>query len=106
MTRYSTEEVRSIVKQIETDAKLRGLIPMDSIMAYSPGNVGQGISGWVDCHRQHEDGQYEHIRLDFIPAFNYKQTKTDHARILEAVLMTFFAIRRHEEEAERARRSE
>lgn len=98
-TRYSTEEVRSIVKQIETDAKMRGLIPMDAFMAYSPGNVSQGISGWVDCNRQREDGQYENIRLDFIPAFNYKQTKTDHARILEAVLMVFFAIRRHEEAA-------
>lgn len=104
-TRYSATEVRSIVDHIKTEAKMAGLIPMDAFMSYHPGNSANGISGHIDCFRQDEDG-YHMIRVDFLPEFTYKQSKTDHAKLLDATLRVFFALRRMREEAERAARSE
>lgn len=102
---YSANEVRSIVKQIETEAKQAGLIPADSFMAYSPGNSSNGISGWVDCNRKDDEG-YHHIRLDFIPEFTYKMSKNDHARLLNATLKVFHALRRQQESAAAAARKQ
>lgn len=101
MTRYSTTEVRSIVDQIALEAKMAGLIPMAAFVSYHPGNVSQGISGYVDVNVQHADGQYENIRADFFPKFTYRMTRTDHARLLEAVLRVFFAFRRNREAADK-----
>jgi hypothetical protein len=98
--RYSVREVEAIVKHIELDAKEAGLIPAAAFMSYHPGNAGQGIAGYVDCIVQHEDGQYESVRTDFIPKFPYHMTKTDHARLLNAVRDVFYAFRRNREEAE------
>jgi hypothetical protein len=97
-TRYSVREVESIVKHIEVEAKQAGLIPMASFMSYHPGNSSQGISGYIDCFRQDDDG-YHVVRADFLPRFNYKQSKTDHAKLLEAVLNVFFSFRRQREAA-------
>lgn len=101
MTRYFTAEVRSIVDQIALEAKMAGLIPMAAFVSYHPGNVANGISGDIDVFVQHEDGQYEIIRADFFPKFTYRMTRTDHARLLEAVLRVFFEFRRNREAAEK-----
>ncbi len=98
-TRYSAAEVRSIVRQIEIEAKQAGLIPADSYMSYHPGNATQGISGYVDCFSVNEDGSYRMNRIDFVPEFTYSQTKTDHAKLLDATLRVLFAIRRNREAA-------
>jgi len=97
-TRYSAPEVRSIVGQIEIEAKVADLIPMDAHLTYHPGNTSQGISASIDCWRQDEIG-YHPIRVDFLPDLNYKQSKTDHAKLLGAALNVFFAIRRQREAA-------
>lgn len=98
MSRYSRTEVESIVKQITVEAKQAGLIPSDAWMAYHPGNSSQGISGYVDCMREDADG-YHPVRVDFIPEFTYKQSKTDHAKLLDATLRVLFAMRRLREAA-------
>lgn len=106
-SRYSTEEVRSIVKSLEIEAKLAGMIPQDSGLDYQPGNVTNGISGTVMCYQRVEGvegrSHREFIRdADaFLPEFNYKMTRTDHARLLTAALNVFFAFRRKKEEDER-----
>ena len=100
-TRYSAEEVRNIVNHIKVEAMQAGLIPMDAYMSYPPGNAANGISGHIDVFRQDEEG-YHTVRVDFLPEFTYKQTKTDHAKLLDATLRVFFAMRRMREEAERA----
>lgn len=97
-TRYSAAEVRGIVDQINIEAKMAGLIPMDAFMSYHPGNTANGISGHVDVFRQDEDG-YHMIRVDFLPEFTYRMTRTDHARLLDAARNVFFAMRRHREAA-------
>lgn len=97
-TRYSAAEVRGIVDQINIEAKMAGLIPMDALMSYHPGNTANGISGHVDVFRQDEDG-YHMIRVDFLPEFTYRMTRTDHARLLDAARNVFFAMRRHREAA-------
>lgn len=105
-TRYSAAEVRNIVRQIEVEAKQVGLIPADAYMSYHPGNTSQGISGYTDCFTVEEDGSYKMHRVDFMPEFTYKQTKTDHAALLNASLRVLHALRRLREESERAKRVE
>jgi len=97
-TRYSSTEVRSILDQITIEAKQAGLIPMDTYVSYHPGNTANGISAVIDGFRQDEAG-YHPVRLDFLPDFNYKQSKTDHAKLLTATLRVFFSLRRHAEAA-------
>lgn len=97
-TRYSAEEVRNIVNHIKVEAMQAGLIPMDAFMSYHPGNAANGISGHIDVFRQDEDG-YHTIRVDFLPEFTYKMSKTDHAKLLDATLRVFFAMRRMREAA-------
>lgn len=99
-TRYSATEVRNIVNHIKVEAMQAGLIPMDAYMSYHPGNSANGISGHIDVFRQDEDG-YHMIRVDFLPEFTYKMSKTDHGKLLDATLRVFFAMRRMREEAER-----
>jgi hypothetical protein len=96
-TRYSVREVESLVKHIEVEAKQAGLIPMAAFMAYHPGNSANGISGYIDCTVQ-DDAGYHPVRVDFLPDFNYKQSKTDHAKLLDATLRVFFSLRRKREE--------
>jgi hypothetical protein len=105
-TRYSAAEVRNIVRQIEVEAKQAGLIPAEAYMSYHPGNAANGISGYTDCFTVEEDGGYKMHRVDFMPEFTYKQSKTDHAKLLNATLRVLFAMRRLREEAERAKRVE
>lgn len=99
-SRYSAQEVRNIVEHIKIEAKMAGLIPMDAYMSYHPGNAANGISGHIDVFREDEDG-YHTIRVDFLPQFTYKQSKTDHGKLLDAALNVFFAMRRIREEAAR-----
>lgn len=107
MARYSTEEVRNIVSLLETEAKLAGLIPEDSGLDYQPGNATNGISGTVMCYQRVEGvegrSHREFIRAAdaFLPEFNYKMTRTDHGRLLDAALNVFVAFRRQREEAAR-----
>ena len=98
-TRYSAPEVRNIVRMVEIEAKQAGLIPSDSYMSYHPGNATQGISGYVDCFSVNEDASYRMHRVDFLPEFTYKQSKTDHAKLLDATLRVLFAMRRNREAA-------
>lgn len=98
-TRYSAAEVRNIVRHIEIEAKQAGLIPADSYMSYHPGNAANGISGYVDCFTVDETGGYHMHRVDFLPVFTYKQTKTDHAALLNAALGVFHSMRRLRETA-------
>jgi hypothetical protein len=107
-TRYSTAEVRSIVKQIEVDAKMAGLIPFESELVYSPGNAANGISGTVMCRSTAEDSNHTYIRDadDFLPEFTYKMTRTDHARLLEATLRVFYSFRKQRDEADRVKRQQ
>jgi hypothetical protein len=99
MSRYSTAEVESIVKQIEVEAKQVGLIPMDAFVTYHPGSTSNGITAALDCFTQGEDG-YKHHRMDFLPEFTYKMTRTDHALLLRAALNVFQSLRRLRERAE------
>lgn len=107
-TRYSTEEVRGIVKQIDVEAKMAGLISMDCGLVYSPGNVSNGISGTVMCYRTiHTENSRSHREFirdadDFLPEFTHKMTRTDHARLLSATLRVFYTFRKRREEAARA----
>ncbi len=104
-TRYTADEVRSIVDQITIEAKMAGLIDMDSMLVYSPGNASNGISGMVDCYRtvrtEHGRSHREYVRVDFLPEFNHTQTKTDHAKLLIATLRVFYGFRRHREAADK-----
>ena len=93
---YSRREVESIVKQIQVEATEAGMLPAGAWMAYHPGNASNGISGYVDCIREDADG-YHPVRVDFLPEFTYKMSKNDHARLLQATLRVFHALRRQRE---------
>ena len=101
-TRYSADDVRSIVKQIETEAKLAGLIPAESGLYYTPGNSSYSITGTVMCHSTAEDSKHQYIREadDFLPEFNYKMTRTDHGHLLSATLRVFHTFRKQREAVE------
>lgn len=97
-TSYTRTEVESIVKQIAVEAQQAGLIPEGAFMSYHPGNTANGISGYIDCFTQDDDGYHLH-RVDFLPDFTYKQSKTDHAKLLNATLRVLHAMRRLREAA-------
>lgn len=102
--RYSKSEVRGIVGQLDMEAKMAGLIPMDHKLVYNAGNTTQGISATVMV--QGPDGNYVHGFDSFIPEFSYKTGPTEQAGLLGAALNVLYALRRQREEAARAARIE
>ena len=104
MTRYSATEVRSIVSQLDIEAKQAGMLPMDHKLVYNAGNTSQGISATVMV--QGPDGNYVHGFDRFIPEFTYKTGPTVQYRLLTAAINVFYALRLQREEAARAAREQ
>ena len=94
--RYSKAEVRSIVSQIDVEAKQAGLIPADSKLVYNAGNTNNTISATVIC--QGADGHYNRDADSFLPEFNGKMGPTEQARLLLATLRVFHSFRRNRSE--------
>jgi len=90
-TRYSKNDVRSIVSQLDIEAKQAGLLPHDHKLVYNAGSTSNGISATVMV--QGPDGNYVHGYDRFIPEFNYKLTTTDQYRLLSAAVNVFYAFR-------------
>lgn len=101
--RYSKSEVRGIVNQLEVEAKLAGLLPMDHKLSYSAGNTSNGISAQI--FTVNAEGQHV-LRPLFVPEFGYKTGPTEQAKLLGAALDVFFALRLQREEADRIKRRE
>lgn len=101
--RYSQSEVRSIVSQLDVEAKMSGLLPMDHKLVYNAGNISNGISATVMV--KGPEGNYVHGYDQFIPVFTYKTGPTEQARLLEAAMNVFFALRWQKERAERDAKS-
>lgn len=102
--RYSKSEVRGIVSQLDTEAKMAGLLPMDHKLTYNAGNVTNGISATVMVLGP--DNNYVHGYDRFIPVFTYKTGPTEQARLLEAAMNVFYALRMQQESAARAARQQ
>jgi hypothetical protein len=90
-TRYSKNDVRSIVSQLDIEAKQAGLLPLDHKLVYNAGSTSNGISATVMV--QGPDGNYVHGYDRFIPEFNYKLTTTDQYHLLSAAVNVFYAFR-------------
>lgn len=91
MARYTQNEVRSIVSQLDIEAKQAGLLPLDHKLSYNAGSNSNGISATVMV--QGPDGNYVHGYDRFIPEFNYKTTSSQQYRLLEAALNVLYALR-------------
>lgn len=91
MTRYTATEVRSIVSQLDIEAKQAGILPMDHKLVYNAGNTSQGISATVMV--QGPNGNYVHGFDRFIPEFTYKTGPTVQYRLLVAAINVFYALR-------------
>lgn len=102
--RYSKNEVRGIVGMLDVEAKMSGLLPMDHKLIYHAGNVTNGVSATVVV--LNAENQQVHGFDSFIPEFTYKTGPTTQARLLEAALNVFFALRRQTEAAARAARKQ
>lgn len=98
MTRYSANDVRSIVSQLDVEAKQAGILPADHKLVYNGGNITNGISATVMV--QGPEGNYVHGYDRFIPEFNYKLTRKDQYRLLEAALNVFYVFRLQRESAQ------
>lgn len=105
-TRYTAKEIKSIVSQIDVEAKQAGLLPTDAKLVYSPGNSSYHIAGSVEAVQKDSNGYRHPIRVDFLPEFKAKQTKNDHAVLLQATLRVFHALRRQQESAAAAARKQ
>lgn len=99
MARYTRKEVEGIVRMLDVEAKMAGLLPMDHRLGYAAGNLTNGISAQVWTFDA--DGKPVHNFYRFVPEFNYKQGPTEQARLLEAALNVFFALRMQREAAAR-----
>jgi len=102
-TRYNRSDLESAVRQLDVEAKLAGLLPMDHRLGYAAGNQSNGISAQIwtfDADGKPVHGSY------FVPEFTYKTGRTEQYKRIEAALNVFFAMRRMREEAERAERIE
>lgn len=96
--RYTKAEVEGIVKQLDVEAKMAGILPMDHGLVYNSGNVQNGISATVMV--KGPDGNYVHGFDRFIPEFTYKTGRTEQARLLAAALNVFYVLRLQRDEAE------
>lgn len=103
-TRYTKAEVEGIVKQLDVEAKMAGILPLDHGLVYNSGNIQNGISATVMV--KGPDGNYVHGYDRFIPEFTYKTGRTEQARLLAAALNVFYVFRLQREEAARAARLE
>lgn len=100
MTRYSANEVRSIVNQLQVEAQIAGLIPEDHKLVYNAGNLSNGITATVMV--QGPDGNYVHGYDRFIPEFTYKTGPTVQARLLLAATNVLYQLRWQRERAAKA----
>jgi hypothetical protein len=100
--RYTKAEVRGIVNQLDVEAKMAGLLPMDHKLEYNGGNTANGITATVMV--KGPEGNYVHGYDRFIPVFTYKTGPTEQARLLEAAVNVFYCFRLQREEAEKAKR--
>jgi hypothetical protein len=93
MLRYSQSEIESLVRQIDTEAKMAGLLPNGHHVYYSAGNPTNGISAEVYVF-DGDSGTRVHGYGDFLPEFTYRQGKTEQYKVLTATLLVFHAFRR------------
>lgn len=104
MSRYTKADVRSIVSQLDIEAKTAGLLPFDHKLVYNAGNTSQGISATVMV--QGTEGNYVHGYDRFIPEFTYKMGPTEQYRLLGAALNVLYALRIQREDAAKAARAQ
>jgi hypothetical protein len=97
MARYSANDVRSLVSQLDIEAKQAGLLPFDHKLVYNAGSPSNGITATVMV--QGPDGQYVHGYDRFIPEFTYKTTATMQHRLLTAAINPLYALRWQRERA-------
>lgn len=91
MTRYTRSDLQNIVSQLDMEAKLAGLLPMDHRLGYAAGNQSNGISAQI-WHFD-ADGKPVHGSR-FFPEFTYKTGMKEQAKLVEAALNVLFALRR------------
>jgi hypothetical protein len=103
-TRYSKEDIRSTVAQLDIEAKQAGLLPMDHKLVYNAGSTSNGISATVMV--QGPNGNYVHGYDRFIPEFTYKTTTTMQHRLLTAAINVLYALRLQREDAAKAARQQ
>lgn len=97
MARYTKEDVRSIVSQLDIEAKQAGLLPLDHKLSYNAGSPTNGVTATVMV--QGPDGNYVSGLDRFVPEFNWKMTSTDQYRLLSAAVNVFYALRIQREAA-------
>lgn len=102
--RYTKAEVAGIVAQLDVEAKMAGLLPMDHRLVYSGGSTTNGISATVMV--QGPENRYVHGFDRIIPQFNYKMGPTEQFRLLEAALNVLYALRLQRESAAKAARDQ
>lgn len=99
MARYSANEVRTTVAELEWEAQAAGILPTDHKLVYNAGSPSNGITATVMV--QGPDGNYVHGYDRFIPEFTWKTTSTVQHRLLTAAINVFYALRMQREEAAR-----
>jgi hypothetical protein len=90
-TRYTKAEVASIVKEIETEAIVSGLIPADHRLEYRAGNTSYHIATTIRV--VDGEGGYTTGLDRFIPAIPTTAGPTEQYRLLAATLAVFHALR-------------
>lgn len=98
---FTKAEVRSIVNQLDVEAKQAGILPLDHKLVYNGGSTSNGISATVMV--QGPEGNYVHGYDRFIPEFTYKDGPTVQARLLLAATNVLYMLRW---KAEREQREE
>jgi hypothetical protein len=95
--RYTNSDLASITAQLDIEAKQAGILPMDHKLVYSGGNQSNGISATVMVKA--ENGAYTYPEFRFIPEFNWKTTRKEQYKLIEAAVNVFYALRLQRERA-------
>lgn len=101
---YTKANVRSIVEQIDIEAKQAGLLPMDHRLQYEAGNTSYHVQTRINV--LNGENQYVTGLNDFLPEFSVKAGPTQQYTQLQSTLRVFHALRKQREAAAEAAREQ
>lgn len=90
--RASRKDCDLLVAQIQVRALVLGLLPAGGRLAYHPGNTEQGYAPEVSAW--HGTAPHNPIRVDFLPEFTYRTTRTAAYSLLCATNRALAALER------------
>jgi hypothetical protein len=98
VARYTTAEIKSLLAQVEIEAKMQGLLEWDYKLEYSKG--GSAIAPVLYAEDRNGHVRRSTYGSSFLPEFGYADGPKQVARSLECTLRVLYALRVQRERIE------